>query len=186
MHPELGNNLEKTYTNGELNRIIYGVLKRLHINFYHPNRADYEHEARLIMAEAMIDSAKLNHVTNRNVYLFQRVYWRLLDQLRTENKKKAHINLSFDQLNDEDDAEKSLEKILRDFSADHHFVQCETELFFAQLIKRLTPHQRRYLQMIHLGYTGPEIAERLNISRQAVANLRQRVIIAGRQLLKEG
>lgn len=31
--------------NVEYQRIIYGVLKRLHIHSYHPYRADYEQEA---------------------------------------------------------------------------------------------------------------------------------------------
>lgn len=186
MQPELGKNLEETYTNQKLNRIIYGALKRLHINFYHPNRANFEQDACLIMAQAMMDFDQLDSTTSRNVYLFQRIYWRLLDQLRAEQKKKEHAALSYDQLNATDDSEKSLEKIFRDFSAEHHFTRCETDLFYAQLIERLTPQQRRYLQMLHLGYNGPEIAERLGISRQAVANLRKRVIIAGCQLLNEG
>lgn len=192
MNLSLSEYLTSTYTDQELNRIIYGVLKRLHINFYHPDRADFEQDARIIMAEGMLQFERLVvEPTNgkqqaRNVYLYQHLYWRLLDKLKAQQRQQEHIQLSIDQCNGEDDEQKSLEKIFQDLSAEHHFARCETNLFFATLLKRLTPNQRRYLQMIYLGYTGSEIADRLQISRQGVANLRRRVIIAGRQLLKEG
>lgn len=189
MHPEFRNYLSETYTNPECQRIIYGVLKRLHINYYHQERADFEQDARLLMAEAMVQFAA-THVEPvidrdqvRNLYLYQHLYWRLLDKIRARQRQALHHQLSIDQFSASDDDQLQLEKILKDFSAERFFVKCETDEFFTTLIKQLTTKQRRYLQMIYLGYSQSEIADRLQISKQAVANLRRRVIESGRRLL---
>lgn len=192
MNSVFSDNLAATYTNPEFNRIVFGVLKRLHINYYHPDRTDFEQDARILMAEAMIKFEETvvkpaaDRQKARNLYLYQHLYWRLLDRLKAEQAKREHIQLSIDQESSDSDEQKTFEKIFQDPSTDRQFAACETDLFFACLLKRLTSEQRRYVQMIYLGYTGPEIAKRLGISRQGVANLRRRVIQAGQQLLKEG
>lgn len=193
MNEELNYYLTMTYQNVEYQRIIYGVLKRLHIHYYHPNRADYEQEAHLIMASALIqlksinfDSAKIKEVY---LFLYQRLYWRLLDKLRVDQVQRQHIQFSIDQVNQDNNGEdlpNMFSKIFRDDSVDQQFCRCEINQFFQQLIPLLTDQQRRYLELVYLDYSTSEIAERLQISRQAVSNLRRRVIECGRTLLNEG
>lgn len=195
MNPNFRNYLAETYDNPEYQRIIFGVLKRLHINFYHPERPDFEQEARLIMAQAMdnFESVHVEPTTDRqkarNLYLYQHLYWRLLDRLRVQQRQRERIQLSIDQesnsQNDES-ASISLEKIFRDFSADRQFSRCETDHFFKTLLNHLTTQQRRYLELLYLGYQPNEIAARLHISKQTVTNLRRRVIKCGRALLNDG
>lgn len=191
MNPNFNYYLTATYHNQEYQRMINGVLKRLHITSYHPQRTDYEQEAHLLMATALcqLTSAVRNDQQACNVYLYQRLFWRLLDQVRADQTYRSHIQLSIDQINQDDSASDGhvmLENIFHDWTADRQFCQCEINHFLQQLIQQLTDQQRRYLELVYLDYSPTKIAERLRISRQAVANLRQRVINCGRSLLNEG
>lgn len=195
MNPNFSNNLTATYQNPEYQRIIFGVLKRLHIDFYHPDRADFEQDARMIMAQAMeqFENVHVEPTADRqkarNLYLYQHLYWRLLDRLRTQQRQRERIQLSIDQesnFQNNENSSISLEKIFRDFAADRQFCRCETDQFFRTLLTHLTVQQRRYLELLYLGYQPSEIAERLHISKQAVTNLRRRVINCGRVLLNDG
>lgn len=195
MNPNFSNNITATYQNQEYQRIIFGVLKRLHIDFYHPDRPDFEQDARLIMAQAMeqFENVHVEPTADRqkarNLYLYQHLYWRLLDRLRAQQRQRERIQLSIDQessFENNENSSISLEKIFRDFAADRQFCRCETDQFFRTLLTHLTVQQRRYLELLYLGYQPSEIAERLHISKQAVTNLRRRVINCGRALLNDG
>lgn len=186
MNPEISQNIALTYTNDEFNHIIFGVLKRLHIDFYHPERADLEQEARIIMAESMVkfdhDHQSACDERERNLYLYQSLYWRLLDRLRRTQRNHERVDLSLDQ--EFGDEEKyQMQKIMQDFSAEAAFDRLEMNHFFTKLLSSLSTQQRRYVQFVYLGYTNTEIAKRMHISKQAVTNLRRRVIECGRKLL---
>ena len=186
----LNDYLQTTYTDPECQRIIFGVLKRLHISYYQPDRADFEQEARLIMAKAIqrFDSTHSNlssdHKSARYLYLYQHLYWRLIDRLRVQKRQTEQIRMSLDKDFANTAAQIQQEKILQDFAAEHEFTKREIHNFLQILITQLTTQQRRYLQLLYLGYKPSEIADRLGISRQAVANLRRRIIKIGRQLVK--
>lgn len=193
MNQELNYYLTIVSQNVEYQRIIYGVLKRLHIYPYHPYRADYEQEAHLIMSLALQDFHEHNHkctdAKKVGLFLYQRLYWRLLDRLRAEQIQRNHIQFSIDQINDDHHDEEMpnmFSKIFHDQSVDRQFCHCEINQFFQQLLPLLTNQQRRYLELVYLDYSPAEIAERLHISQQAVSNLRRRVIKCGRTLLNEG
>lgn len=186
----LNDYLQTTYTDPECQRIIFGVLKRLHIYYYHPDRTDFEQEARMIMAKAMqrfdTTHSKLpsQHGHARYLYLYQHLYWRLIDRLRVQKRQTEQIQMSLDKDFANTAAQIQQEKILQDFAAEHEFTKREIHNFLQILITQLTTQQRRYLQLLYLGYKPSEIADRLGISRQAVANLRRRIIKIGRQLVK--
>lgn len=186
----LNDYLQTTYTDPECQRIIFGVLKRLHISYYCPDRADFEQDARLIMAKAMqrFDSTHSNlpsqHNHARYLYLYQHLYWRLIDRLRVQKRRTAQIQMSLDKDFANTAAQIQQEKILQDFAAEHEFTKLEINNFLQTLISQLTTQQRRYLQLLYLGYKPSEIADRLGISRQAVANLRRRIIKIGRHLVR--
>ena len=186
----LNDYLQTTYTDPECQRIIFGVLKRLHISYYQPDRADFEQEARLIMAKAIqrFDSTHSNlssdHKSARYLYLYQHLYWRLIDRLRDQTRQTDQIRMSLDTDFADTAAQIQQEKILQDFAAEHEFTKREIHNFLQILITQLTIQQRRYLQLLYLGYKPSEIADRMGISRQAVANLRRRIIKTGRQLVK--
>lgn len=195
MNPNLSHYLLATYEHSEYQRILFGVLKRLHVDYYHPERADFEQEGRLIMAEALcqFERVHVEPTTDRDqtccLYIYQRLYWRLLDRLRVQQHRSEHIQFSLDQLNDperEENTANSLLKIFQDPGVERQFCRCETDQFFRTLLGRLTIQQRRYLELLYLGYQPGEIAERLQISKQAVSNLRRRVINSGRALLNGG
>ncbi|WP_295731039.1 sigma-70 family RNA polymerase sigma factor [uncultured Limosilactobacillus sp.] len=178
---QLNDYLKTTYQDTECQCIIFGVLKRLHIDHYHPDRPDYEQEARLIMARGML-SYDTQHRSEhhddhpRYCYLYQHLYWRLIDQLRNQTRRRQQIEMSLDKEFADCDAQMQQEKILRDLTAEVKFINCEISQLMRSLLQQLTPQQRRYVQMLYLGYRPSEIATRLGISRQAVANLRKRVI----------
>ncbi|WP_251546447.1 helix-turn-helix domain-containing protein [Limosilactobacillus caecicola] len=179
--------LKETFDNQEYQKILFGVLKRLHIDYYHPERADFEQEARLVMANELTRLAHQpaeQQPTNLNLHLYQHLYWRLLDQLRRAQRHQEREPVSLDQ-SQEDDEKLSLTALLSDEQAGYAFETCELRQFWQRLLKELTPNQIRYLKLVASGYSQKEIAERLHISRQAVSNLRQRVICQGRKLMKE-
>lgn len=183
---QLNDYLQTTYEDPECQRIIFGVLKRLHINHFHPERADYEQEARIIMAKGMLryDTTHRGNSNARYLYLYQHLYWRLIDCLRAQKRRLQQIEMSLDKDYDDLNAQLQQEKILQDFAAEHEFTKREMDQFMKKFLERLTPQQRRYIQMLYLGYRPSEIATRLGISRQAVANLRRRIIDVGQHLVQ--
>lgn len=74
-------------------RVVYGVLKRLHISPRHQDYEDLLSEGRLIYVEVFMeyvtqiddhDPAALRR------YAYQRLYWRLLDYLRKKTATAQH------------------------------------------------------------------------------------------------
>ncbi|MQS76921.1 sigma-70 family RNA polymerase sigma factor [Companilactobacillus halodurans] len=68
-------------------RLIHGVLKRVHI---YPTRVDYEdyfQEGLILYAQTYVDYCqKNNDLTKFNVYVYQKLTWRMLDWLRQEKR----------------------------------------------------------------------------------------------------
>lgn len=115
--------------NVEYQRIIYGVLKRLHIHSYHPYRADYEQEAHLIMTLELQDFHEQNFSQSDtkevDLFLYQRLYWSLLEKLRAEQIQRHDIQFSIDQINDDhhdEEAPNMLSKIFTTSQSTANFV----------------------------------------------------------------
>ena len=117
----------------------------MNIHRYHPYRADYEQEAHLIMALALQDFHEQNFnqadAKEDVLFLYQWMYWRLLNKLRAEQIHRQHIQFSIDQINDDhhdEEVPNMLSKIFHDQSVDHQFCHCEINQFFQQLLPLLT------------------------------------------------
>ncbi|MQS45232.1 sigma-70 family RNA polymerase sigma factor [Companilactobacillus mishanensis] len=71
----------------ENEQLIHGVMKRVHIYQMNDNYQDYVQEAMIIYAKAYVDYlAEERDVEKFNVYIFQKLVWRMTDLLRSEKK----------------------------------------------------------------------------------------------------
>ncbi|AKP67239.1 sigma-70 family RNA polymerase sigma factor [Companilactobacillus ginsenosidimutans] len=67
--------------------LIHGVLKRLHIYQTNDNYQDYVQEARIIFAESFVEYSQTDTDLDKfNVYIFQKLIWRMTDLLRKEQR----------------------------------------------------------------------------------------------------
>ena len=153
--------------------IIYGALKHLHVDYGHPLREDLAQEARLVMAAEMARltaSGDLLPATVLGPRLYRRISWRILDALRHDYRgQQLTIN--------DPDAGYLTPDPRQD--ADINEGRC----FLDQLADQLTGRQHEYLTWVMQDLPDAVIARRMGISKQAVANLRARVIAQGRRCL---
>lgn len=71
----------------EEENLIHGVLKRLHIYQTSNNYQDYVQEAMIIFAQAYVDYVEQEKDLEKfNVYIYQKLSWRLTDLLRKEQR----------------------------------------------------------------------------------------------------
>lgn len=154
--------------------IIFGALKRLHQCPQQANWDDLVQEARIVLASKLMVIG--NNDKQRNPYLYQYVYWRLLDLLRSQQRRLTR------QVNQDEDNQIIL-------PIDDHMSEVyerrENDQLFKQLKPILTSRQKAYLDLLLQGYSDQEIALAWHCSRQALNNLRRRVIAKGRRLFKQ-
>lgn len=68
-------------------QLIHGVMKRLHIFPTNDDYQDYIQEAIIIYAESFQEYVENNNDLDKfNVYIFQKLIWRMTDFLRLEQK----------------------------------------------------------------------------------------------------
>lgn len=81
-------NLELGFRHALANqRLIHGVLKRVHIFRTRSDYDDYFQEAMIIYAQAYVNYCqKEDDLSKFNQFIFQRLCWRLTDMLRQEKK----------------------------------------------------------------------------------------------------
>lgn len=71
----------------EEEKLIHGALKRVHIYPICNNYQDYVQEAMIIFAQAYVDYVEQGQDLEKfNVYIFQKLTWRLTDLLRREER----------------------------------------------------------------------------------------------------
>ncbi|CAJ1180221.1 hypothetical protein LCR01_18390 [Companilactobacillus crustorum] len=82
------NNLEPGFQNALKNqRLIHGVLKRVHIYTTRVDYDDYFQEAMILYAETYDKYCQSKKdLTKFNSYVYQKLTWRLTDMLRREKK----------------------------------------------------------------------------------------------------
>lgn len=155
-------------------KIIYGALKRLHVDYGHPLREDLSQEARLALAKEL---ARLQEngipVFNNQVgpHLYRRVSWVIIDALcRYQRSRLLFINDGQAGWRTPDPASAS----------NRH----ENHDLLEKLAAYLTPRQAEYLSWVMQDLSDHEIAWQMGISKQAVANIRARVIATARRLLR--
>jgi RNA polymerase sigma factor (sigma-70 family) len=148
-------------------QLIFGVLKRLHVTKASPHYDDLTQEGQIAFVEKYCQAKKAGKQAKAlMVYIYQGVYWKLLDYLR----KQASINQHVQPVASEDDDPLA---VLAD---PNHTVQgYETNAFASQLREVLTPNEDQYLSLAMLGYNLTEIAAHCGVSRQTVYKWRDRL-----------
>lgn len=153
--------------------IIFGALKRLHQTPYQENWDDMVQEARIALASKLMsrDNGK-----KQGSYLYQCVYWRILDLLRSRQRRVIHQSVH----SDDSQLPVPVDENMAEIYARH-----ENDQLFKQLKVVLTLQQQAYLDLLLQGYSDTEIALSWHCSRQAIHNLRHRVIEKGRRLFSQ-
>lgn len=156
--------------------IIYGVLKRLHINPWQDQFADLFQDGCLAYAMAFADFPGKPRTDARfPAYAYQKVYWRLLDELRHQQRGLALTEYSLD------DQENAPTEVLP--SAGTELAKSLDRICLQHLLTRCTVNQQRYLiGKLHCHLTDREIAARFSVSPSAVAQWKRGLIAKAHQL----
>ncbi|UQS84939.1 sigma-70 family RNA polymerase sigma factor [Apilactobacillus apisilvae] len=85
---------------GDHQVIIYGVLKRLNIPRYTPQYDDLMQEGFIIFAKKYRQYNGEDDDKKRLAYLYQGVYWHLLDQLRKASRETQKMEFMADDTQD--------------------------------------------------------------------------------------
>jgi RNA polymerase sigma factor (sigma-70 family) len=164
--------IELTY-NSTYQTIIFGTLKHLHQSPSQANWDDLVQEARLALAYKLVAIEDEKQTTHS--YLYQCVYWRVLDLLRTYQRAQA-LQLAAPS---DDQHPAYIDRYMEQVYERH-----ENDQLFNQLKTVLTTQQQAYLDLLLQGYSDTEIALCWHCSRQAVHSIRQRMIKRGRQFFQ--
>ncbi|WP_054656100.1 sigma-70 family RNA polymerase sigma factor [Lentilactobacillus kisonensis] len=151
---------------GDHEKVVYGALKKLHINRSNPFYEDMVQEGMIAFVEKYMKAACLEKgPENLLVYIYQGVYWKLLDYLRKQLTVNQHVQ---GLAGDKDDPLAELPD-LKQTVADY-----ELNAFSSELRRELTPNEAQYLTLaLDYGYNLTEIAKPCNVSRQTVHNWRK-------------
>lgn len=165
--------LQQTYL-PDYQTIIYGALKRLHIDYGHPLREDLVQEARLAMAKELVrlqenDTSVFGNAVG--AHLYRRVNWLLLDALR--HYQRDRLLFVHD---DQTDWSINPSPVCPNRQEGHAFLQYLTTV--------LSPRQAEYVSWVMQDLPDTVIADKMGVSKQAIANLRARVIAKARRILK--
>lgn len=155
--------------------IIYGVLKRLHILPWQDQFADLFQDGCLAYAAAFADFPGNPRTDDAfPAYAYQKVYWRLLDELRHQQRGLALAEYSLD---DQEDAPADIPAATSDFK------QVLDRACLQHLVARCTVNQQRYLTgKLQYHLTDREIASRFRVSPSAVAQWKRGLIAKAQQL----
>lgn len=152
--------------------LLYGVLKKLHITPAAPLYEDLLQEARIIYAQAYEDYYKTPKKIKLNVYLYQKVKWRLIDLLRKEIKAKDKETVVADEVLKEKCDVSEL--------GEENFVQQE---LFLELYKKCRPLEKECLKLLVFEGKNPtEVALSLGVSRRTIYNIRKKLQIKYKEL----
>lgn len=156
--------------------VIYGVLKRLHINRWHDNYDDLFQEGCLAFAKAFATYPGDVHEDRFMAYAYQRVYWRLLDILR------RNLRLTNPLIQAEDDQSCASEWLI-DSAATKAGDHVINTAFFTSLAQTCSLKQRRYLHAtLNWQLSDREIAEYYAVSPSAVYQWKRGLIAKARRL----
>lgn len=153
---------------GDHEVIIFGVLRRLHIGPNHEYYDDMVQEGRLAFVNAY-PQAPTDSEKKRLVYIYQKVYWTMLDYLRKQTTLNNHKYVPDETTPEQDE--------LFDIPAEHRFeTEYDTHAVFAQLMDKCTESEKRFLLAAYkYGMNNAEIAREYRVSKPAVAKWRNGV-----------
>jgi RNA polymerase sigma factor (sigma-70 family) len=150
-------------------KIVYGALKKLHINTMSLEFDDFLQEARLAYAKAYVRFPQDPGENDKkfHVYAYQAVYWRILDIIRFRQREK---DVQADELEDDEKQEARwahkplwVERIM-------------TDQLFKEVAELCTPAEQRFLKDCYIEQlSGAEIARKEGVSRQSVYKWRKSV-----------
>lgn len=153
---------------GEHEKVIYGVLKHLHVSRQDPDYEDLVVEGQLVFAQAYCAYCQTHDsVTEEAVmpYLYQKIKWRLLDLLRKQTRTKQR--------------ECGLPE-----NADELWIvaNCQNDdVIIRDLLERLwnlcTPKERKFLELqLYSNLNLVKTAKMLEISRKTVYNYKRSIL----------
>lgn len=173
----------------ERERVIYGVLKRLHVTPIHPQYQDLLQEGRIIFTEAYQAYKKL-HPTAENerdlmLFAYQRIRWRLLDILRKEQQHLSNC-LSMESILSAGESSPELSFEAADpatLDLEDETLNCE---LYEHLLAKCTANEAKYLRQSFVFMRSmTEIAKMYGVSRQTIYNWRAGIQRKARYLLAE-
>nr|MCI1924766.1 sigma-70 family RNA polymerase sigma factor [Ligilactobacillus acidipiscis] len=165
-------------------KVIYGVLKQLHVS---PTTAYFEDlvaEGELLFIQAYIDYQRKNEELNEQQlmgYAFRKIKWGLLDLLRKEWKQEAKIVQPTKQ---DEEQNVFLEQVL---SATEPALVDNYEFWelVREIIMICNENERKFLiKRLFYGYSVAEIAEQEGVSRQTVNYWKNRLKQKSQKLFK--
>ncbi len=147
--------------------LILGALKKCHISTYHPQYEDYLQIARWTLIETHRRFIKEEKdLTSFNNYVFQRIYWKITDEIRKELSLKEKIET-------ESTEERLLE--LADTPKEDLLEVTET---ISQLNELLTKQEKIFLEEAYFNELSiTDIARKYQVSRQTVYTWRDKVAL---------
>ena len=153
---------------GDHELVVYGVLKKLHIRHDNPYYDDLVQEGMVAFAEKYIQAINLKKSPGSYLlFIYQGVYWHLLDFLRKEMRHRAGI--------EEPDDETDLLAELEDKKKSVGYY--DTHIISDELMTQLTREEARYLSLAYdYGMNITEIAKECQCSRTTVYQWRRGVI----------
>lgn len=149
-------------------KVIYGVLKQLHVSPLTAYFEDLVAEGELLFIQAYIDYRRQNEGLDEKRlmgYAYRKIKWGLLDLLRKEWKQEARIA---PPVTDKTGEETEFEQLIMDKDAnlveDYEFWELVREIVMV-----CSPNERKFLiKRLFYGYSVAEIAQQEGVSRQTV------------------
>lgn len=142
--------------------VVYGVLKRLHIKPWQVNYADLKQEGFLVFAQKYAQYPGADDDKARLAYLYQAVYWHLLDILRKQNRLQQHqCCISTDATGMPD-----WESLHDPYDAVGEWVGAT---LYDELWKKCNSRERHFLSDSYdCGLTVTEMARKWHVSRKTI------------------
>lgn len=149
-------------------KLIYGVLKQLHVSPATPYFEDLVSEGELLFIQAYINYRRKNEELNEQRlmgYAYRKIKWGLLDLLRKEWKQESKMIRPTEQ--DEGQEILTDQILLTDeptISDDYEFWE-----LVRQIVMVCNDNERKFLiKRLFYGYSVAEIAQQEGVSRQTV------------------
>ncbi|MGY3765885.1 sigma-70 family RNA polymerase sigma factor [Vagococcus vulneris] len=138
--------------------LILGALKRCHIRPHHPEFEDHLQTSRIVLIESYREFiAENKSLSAFHNYVYQRIYWEIIDTIRKEARRQAVLETN-------DDLPETT-RIVADFD--------EETIAVSELIDTLAPHltehEKIYLRESYVNDLSiKELAKKYQVSRTAV------------------
>lgn len=140
---------------GDHQNVIYGAIKRLHIYRSYEAYDDLVQEGRLAFVRSYLKAPEAVRKNEHKllVYIYQGVYWHLLNCLDQLRRKEEHQTEATTLPIQATDLEPTM----------------ETNQLYQQLLSVLSPNERRYLTAAYVrGLNVSEMAREFEVSRKAI------------------